>query len=613
MRRRTFLESAAAAAALAALPPAARAAAPRPHRFRFGAHAFELDGRRIVLRSGSMHYPRVPRPYWRDRLRKLRAMGLNTLCTYVFWNEHEPRPGEFDFTGQRDVAAYVRMARQEGLWVLLRPGPYVCSEWDFGGFPAWLLATAGLEVRSRDPRFLAAAGRYFQRLGQELAPLEAERGGPILMVQVENEYGSYGSDLDYLAAIRGLIRQAGFRAPLYTSNGPGMAMLRHGSLPDCASVINFGDGDSPEKAFAVLKRFRPQGPRMCGEFWDGWFDHWGERHHTTPPARSAAGLDWMLAHGISCNLYMAHGGTSFGFMAGANFDRRYQPDTTSYDYDAPLDEAGRPTPKFHALRAVLRKHLDPGEHLPDLPPPLAAVSIPWFDLTGRAPLAQLLQSGRPGPQPLPMEALGQSYGLVWYRTEIAADAAGKLAPRALRSYARVYQNGRLLGEIDRSRGHAGLEVSLRGGETLDIVVECMGRVNFGPRLPRQRQGITQRVLLAGVELPGWTMFSLPLDDLSSLRFAPLADAGDGPPGPAFYHATFTPAAAGDCFLDLRGWGKGYVWVNGHHLGRYWERGPQRSLFLPGCWLRPGPNEVIVFDWDANRPRRLRAVPDAIFG
>jgi beta-galactosidase len=610
MRRRTFLERAAAAAALAALPAGARAAARRPHRFRFGADAFELDGRPIVLRSGSMHYPRVPRPYWRDRLRKLRALGLNALCTYVFWNEHEARPGEFDFSGQRDVAAYLRAAQEEGLWVLLRPGPYVCSEWDFGGFPAWLLATDGIEVRSRDPRFLAAAGRYFDRLAQELAPLEAECGGPILMVQVENEYGSYGQDLEYLGAIRDLIRQAGFRAPLYTSNGPGMHMLRHGTLPDCASVINFGDGDSPEKAFAVAASFRPGGPRMCGEYWDGWFDHWGEHHHTTAPARAAQGLDWMLSRGISCNLYMAHGGTSFGFMAGANFDRNYQPDTTSYDYDAPLDEAGRPTPKFYALQAVLRKHLAPGERLPELPPPLPAASIPWFDLTGRAPLTQLLTAPRSAARPLPMEALGQSYGLVWYRTTIASDAAGTLVPQALRGYARVYQAGRLLGEIDRSRGQSSLDVSLRGGEPLDIVVECMGRVNFGPHLPHQRQGITDRVLLNGRELTGWAMVPLPLDDLSGLQFAPRA--GGEAPGPAFYRASFTPPEGGDCFLDLRGWGKGYVWVNGRNLGRYWERGPQRSLYLPGCWLRPGPNEVIVFDWDANRPRRLRAAPEPMF-
>ncbi|MGH9481338.1 MAG: beta-galactosidase, partial [Terriglobales bacterium] len=560
MRRREFLvQSAAAAAAVALGRPRARAAP-----------------RGVVLRSGSMHYARVPRPYWSDRMRKLRALGLNTLCTYVFWNLHERRPGEFDFSGNLDLAAYLRTAQQEGLWVILRPGPYVCTEWDFGGLPAWLVAPPAVQVRCNDPRFLAAAGRYLHRVGREVATLQGTQGGPLIMAQVENEYGSFGADHAYMAAIRDLVRQAGFEVPLYTADGPSPRLLAGGTLDDLPCAINFGDGDDPERAFAALAQFRPNGLRMCGEYWVGWFDHWGERHHTTPPEDAARGLEWMLSQNISCNLYMAHGGTSFGFMAGANFGRSYQPDTTSYDYDAPLDEGGRPTAKFQALREVYARHLNPGERLPGLPPPLPVITIPQFELAERAALAQFWSAPRPSPQPLPMEALGQAHGLIWYRTHIPAEVQGTLELLELRDYARIYQGGQLLGTLDRSLGQSSLAVSLGAG-SLDIIVENMGRINFGPKLQDNLQGITQRVQLNGSELTGWEIVSMPLDNLGKLRFATLKGTG-----PAFYRGAFELEASGDTFLDMRGWGKGYVWVNGHNLGRYWERGPQQTLYLPGC-------------------------------
>ncbi|MGH9476670.1 MAG: glycoside hydrolase family 35 protein [Terriglobales bacterium] len=604
MRRRSFILAGAAAAAASLLP---RALAQPRHRFEAGPNTFLLDGKPFVLRSGSMHYPRVPRPYWRDRMRRLRALGLNTLCTYVFWNLHEPRPGEFDFSGQNDLATYLRTAQEEGLYVLLRPGPYICTEWDFGGFPAWLLRPPGMRVRTGDPAFLRAAGRYLRAVGAQVAHLEAARGGPILMVQVENEYGSFGHDLTYLAAIRDLIRQAGFQAPLYTSNGPGQNMLRGGSLPDLTSVINFGDGDDPAQAFAELAKFRPHGPRMCGEYWVGWFDHWGEKHHTTPPADSARGLDWMLAQGISCNLYMAHGGTSFGFMAGANYGRNYEPDTTSYDYDAPIDEAGRLTPKFHALRAVIEKHLPAHERLPAPPAPLAAIRIQPLELNQHAPLSQRLRSPHRSPHPLPMETLGQSYGLVLYRTRIQRSAEGLLQPLELRDYARVYVNGRQVGELERSQQRIYLQVSLSAGDQLDILVENMGRINFGSRLQDNLQGIPRGVLMDLTALTGWEMFSLELDHPEQLHFAP-----GSVPAPAFHQGTFQVEAPGDTFLDLSAWGKGCAWVNGHNLGRFWDRGPQQTLYLPGCWLRPGSNEIIVFAWGQPRSFSLAGLLDPVW-
>jgi beta-galactosidase len=605
MRRRTFLASTAAAAVCAAAPRALRA---KGHEFAAGEDGFRLDGRPLVIRSGSMHYPRVPRPYWRDRMRKLRALGLNTVCSYVFWNLHEPRPGAFDFTGQNDLAAYVKTAQEEGLYVILRPGPYVCTEWDFGGFPAWLLRPPGVRVRSRDPRFLEASARYLKRVGAEVAHLQVERGGPILMVQVENEYGSYGDDLVYLGAIRDQIRAAGFRGVLYTSNGPGAKMLRGGSLPGLTSVINFGDDDNPEPAFAELKKFRATGPRMCGEYWCGWFDHWGERHHTTPPEHAARGLDWMLSRGISCNLYMAHGGTSFGFMAGANYGRNYEPDTSSYDYDAPIDEAGRPTAKFTAIRAVMEQHLPAGERLPELPAALPMISIPEFELAEFAPLRAALGVPQSAPAPLPMEALGQNYGLVLYRTQLPAAGQGTLQPLELRDYARVYVNGREMAELDRSRGRVTAEITAAAGDRLELLAENMGRINFGSKLADNQQGITASVRWNGTRLSGWEMYPLPLADVSRLPFTAGAAAG-----PGLYRGSLVLQAVGDTFLDMSGWDKGYVWVNGHNLGRFWRRGPQQSLFLPGCWLRRGRNEVIVFDYTPQAAPRLSASPEQRFG
>ena len=460
MKRREFVGTMLAPAVLPAL------AQPPAHTFSWRGEQFLLDGAPFVIRSGEMHYPRVPRPYWRDRMRKMRAMGLNTLCTYVFWNAHEPRQGKFDFTGNLDIAEYIRTAQSEGLYVLLRPGPYICTEWDFGGLPWWLLAT-DMKVRTADPQFLRAAALYMDRVGKELAGLQIHRGGPILMVQVENEYGSFGSDHEYMGAVRHMIQDAGFDCQLSTSDGSGKSNLAGGTLDGVLSVINFGDGGNPEHEFANFAAFRQNVPKMCGEFWYGWFDHWGEKHHTTLAGRGAAGVDWMLSHGISCNLYMAHGGSTFGYMAGANGDMVYQPTISAYDYDAPIDEAGRPNVKFHAMRDVLRKHLAPGERLPELPPALPMISIARFELTESAPLLSHL----PKPNahvgaPVSMEQLGQDYGFVLYRHEPTRTAKGTLEIGEVRDFAVV--RGKTL---DRRLHQNKLDVELAVGQPLDILVE----------------------------------------------------------------------------------------------------------------------------------------------
>ncbi|AUZ53845.1 hypothetical protein B1L07_00415 [Stenotrophomonas acidaminiphila] len=610
--RRQLLRAATLGLATLSLPPLALAATPGhggTAAFGWRGQNFLLHGKPFVIRGGEMHIGRIPRAHWRARLRMLRAMGLNTVGTYLFWNLHEPRPGRFDFEGQNDIAAFVRIAQEEGVWVILRPGPYACAEWEFGGFPAWLLKTPDLRVRTNDPRFVAAATRYLEAVGGQLAPLQIHRGGPILMTQVENEYGSFGSDHGYLASIRDALRAAGFDGLLYTADGPTERMLGGGTLPDVLATVNFGDDAAG--GFAAFARHRQGVPRMAGEFYPGWFDHWGERHHTAAdPARVARNLQWMLERDISFSLYMFHGGTSFGFMNGANDSATepYQPDTSSYDYGAPLDEAGRPTPAFHALRALIGGHLPAGETLPVVPPSPPMIAIAPVTLDASAPLQSLLGEPVRAVRPLTMEALDQAYGFVWYRARLPAAGKGALQVGDVRDMALLYQDGRRLGTLDRRRGDTALELEVQAGVPLDLLVENLGRINYGPRMVDERKGLLGPVRFAGKPVLDWEMHPLPLDDLSALRFSP-----GTPAAPAFHRGRFVLDALGDSFIDMRGWGRGHVWINGHHLGRYWHIGPQQTLLVPAQWLRRGENEVVVLELERDAPPlRVQGLVDPVF-
>jgi beta-galactosidase len=580
--------------------------APKPTTFTTQGEQFLLNGKSFIVRSGEMHYPRVPREYWRDRMRKMRAMGLNTLCTYVFWNLHEPVPGRFDFSGNLDLAAYLRTAQEEGLKVILRPGPYICTEWEFGGLPAWLLKEPGMKVRTADSRFLSAAARYLKRVGQEVEALQADRGGPIVMVQVENEYGSFGKDPVYKQAIRKAIVDAGFRVQLYTSDGPGQDMLAGGTFPDLLPTVNFGAGPECAEAFAELDTFRKGIPKMCGEYWAGWFDHYGKAHHTTEAKEGAEGVAWMLKRGISFNLYMFHGGTNFGFMNGANWTGRYAPDTTSYDYDVMLDEAGRPTPKFFAYREVIQASLPKGEKLPELPAQMPMIAIPSFHFTESARLSQLLKAPVRADAPLAMEALDQSYGYVLYRHRVAEASREVLEVKEVRDYALVLQGEQQFGSLDRRLRQSCLDVDLKAGEPLEILVENTGRINFDQPMLDERKGILGKVTLGGKELKGWDCFTLPLTNLDALTFQSSDIAA-----PAFHRATFTLQSVGDTFLDLRGWGKGQVFVNGHNLGRHWRIGPMDTLFCPATFLKVGRNDVVVLELEATSQRDMRGLVNSV--
>ena len=566
----------------------ALAFAAQAHTFAAVGDHFELDGRPFVVHSGDMHYPRVPEAYWRGRLRMAKAMGLNTVCTYAFWNLHEPKPGVWDFKGNNDIARYVRIAGEEGLKVILRPGPYICSEWDLGGIPAWTLKDRSMPIRSKDPRFMALAQAYFDHLGKEMRPLLVQNGGPIIMTQVENEYGSYGSDHDYMAGIRDALVKAGFTTQLFTSDGPSAGQIRDGSLPGIPETVNFGSG--APAAFAELAKSRPDGPRMIGEYWAGWFDPWGKRHSTSNLATNLKDLEWCLQNGVSFNLYMFHGGTNFGFMAGANGgSNSFEADVTSYDYDAALDESGRPTPKYAAFRDLLAKYSKEPLPQPDEVP--AGIAVPPAHLTLSRPLESPSDLGTPGDAPRSFEDLDQSYGLVAYRT--SAPEAGKqtLAVGRLMDYATVFVDGKRVGAMDRRLNQRSIDLDIpAAGATIELLVEDISRVNFGGAMPDERKGLEGPVTLGGKPLAGWTFTQYPLAAPPAAGYTP------GPKGvPAFYGGTLKVAAPGDTFLDLRPWNKGFVWVNGHNLGRFWNVGPQGTLYLPGAWLKKGANRVVVYD------------------
>ena len=586
--------------AFVGLPTQAKAQPPAPtgpHTLRANGDHFELDGKPFQIISGAIHYSRVPRAYWRDRLRKARAMGLNTVETYVFWNLHESSPGIFDFSGQNDIAEFIREAQQEGLFVILRPGPYVCAEWEFGGYPGWLLREPGMEVRSANPAFIAATSRWFHHLGQELAPLQSENGGPIFAVQVENEYGSFGSDHAYMEQIHHILLDSGIdKAMLYTADGADQ--LPNGSLPELPAVINFGTGNAKEE-FAKLAKLRPNAPKMCGEYWDGWFDHYGDKHHTASGADEAAEIKWMLEQGYSVNLYMFHGGTSFGWMNGANSNgKNYEPDTTSYDYDAPVSEDGELSPKFNLFRDVIAKAT--GSNPPALPALTPLQTFAPIHLASASSLWDNLPAPIESTEILSMEDVGQNYGYILYRTTLPSTHGGNLRLDELHDYAQIYLDGKLAGTIDRRLDQTKLPITVtHAGSRLEILVENTGRVNYGHTINRERAGITHQVLLGDTVITGWKIYPLPMSDVSYLTYK-----SDKCSGACFYHSNFQIDNPADTYLDTRTLGKGEVFINGQPLGRFWNAGPQGALYLPAPWLKKGANEIVVFDLNGQPGRSL---------
>jgi beta-galactosidase len=565
---------------------------PVKHSFMLGDTSFLLDGKPFQMISGEIHYPRVPREAWRQRMKMAKAMGINTIGTYVFWNVHEPQKGQYNFAGNNDIAAFVRTAQEEGLWVVLRPSPYVCAEWEFGGYPYWLQNIKGLVLRSTEPQYLQAYKNYIRQVGKQLSPFLVNHGGNILLVQLENEYGSYANDKTYLDVNRRLFIEAGFDGLLYTCDPA--RDVASGSLPGLLPAIN--GIDQPAQLKDLVKAYHQgKGPFYIAEWYPAWFDWWGTPHHTVPAAGYASKLDTALSAGISINMYMFHGGTTRGFMNGANcYDTSfYEPQTSSYDYDAPLDEAGNATGKFMLFRQVIQKHLPAGEQLPAVPPAKKTIAIARIPLQQATSLLQVLPAAQTAARPLTFEDLGQAYGYVLYRATLTGGSSGMLHIKELRDYGLVFINGKRAGILDRRLKQDSLYIQLPQGKiTLEILVENMGRINFGPNLLKNKKGITETVSLNGKELTGWQIFSLPFSNIQRISFAHKNNSNDLP---VLRKGVFTLTQTGDTYLDMRDWGKGCVWINGHHLGRYWQTGPQQTIYVPAEWLKKGNNEIVVFE------------------
>lgn len=593
---------------MAMLPPVS--AARKGGTFTVGDKTFLLNGKPFVVKAAELHYPRIPRPYWEQRIKMCKALGMNTVCLYVFWNIHEQQEGKFDFTGNNDVAEFCRLAQRNGLYVIVRPGPYVCAEWEMGGLPWWLLKKKDIRLREPDPYFMERVKLFERKVGEQLASLTIQNGGPIIMVQVENEYGSYGENKAYVSAIRDIVRQSEFdKVTLFQCDWA--SNFEKNGLDDLVWTMNFGTGADIDQQFRRLGELRPNAPQMCSEFWSGWFDKWGARHETRPAKAMVEGIDEMLSKGISFSLYMTHGGTSFGHWAGAN-SPGFAPDVTSYDYDAPINEYGQATPKYWELRRTMEKYNDGGK-LPAPPKaPMPVITIPKFVFTEYAPLGNGMGSSVQSRDIRSFEDMDMGWGIADYSTALPKTPVGSmLTLNEPHDFAQVFVDGKYIGKIDRVKNEKTLMLPpVEKGAELCIRIEAMGRINFG-RAIKDYKGITKEVTIsakmdgheASWNLKNWTIVPIPDNYETAVKALSvgtetskrtrqhaklLTKAG-------YYRGHFTLRKPGDTFLNMEAFGKGQVYVNGHAIGRFWNIGPQQTLYLPGCWLKQGRNEVIVLD------------------
>jgi len=571
------------------------------HSFAIANGNFLYDGQPIKIYSGEMHYERIPAPYWRHRLKMAKAMGLNAVATYVFWNYHETAPGVWDWTtGNRNIRQFVKTAAEEGLMVILRPGPYSCGEWEFGGYPWWLQKEKRLVVRTMNEPFLDSCRVYINQLAGQLKGLQVTEGGPIIMVQAENEFGSYVAQRPdiplethkkYSAAIRQELLDAGFDIPMFTSDGDWL--LKEGTIEGAHPTAN-GETDIDNLRKMLNPYTNDQGPYMVAEYYPGWLDHWGEPFEKVTTKDVYNQIEKYLTNGINFNFYMIHGGTNFAFTSGANYSDKkgIQPDITSYDYDAPISEAGWATVKYDSLRRLFKKYVS--YNVPEVPKaiPTIATSI---RLNKKVNLFDMIAKTKPvvNSYPMTFEDLNQGHGYVLYRKQFYMNTKGLLKIKGLRDFAVVYVNRQKVGELNRITGKDSIDVIIPKDGTLDILVENMGRINYGKLITENLKGIISPVYIDGKEVTGnWQMFKLPMDkvpNLSNYNSSYVLGL------PVVYEGSFTLNAIGDTFLDMENWGKGIVFVNGINLGRYWKIGPQQTLYLPGCFLKKGINKVIVFE------------------
>ena len=576
---------------------------------------FLLNGEEFRIYSGCIHYFRVPQALWKDRLAKLKAAGLNTVETYVAWNMHEAKRGEYVFSGMADIVKFIKTAQELGLYVILRPGPYICAEWDLGGLPAWILADKNVVLRCMNKPYLAYVEEWFKVLFDKVRDLQITRGGNIIAMQIENEYGSYGNDKEYLQYIADLMKKCGAEVLLFTADGNWSNFISGGGLPGVYKTLTFGSNAAG--AFSALKGLQDENmPKTCMEFWDGWFDHWGEKHHVRPPKQVEKEIKDFLDAGANFNLYMFHGGTNFGFTAGANHFGDYQPTTTSYDYNAPLNEWGDYTPLYHVLRALMLKERGLSESDLPLPPAPKYTDIGMVKMTEFASLKGNLDNigtkHRSG-NPASMEDLGQQSGYMYYSTVMQGKyALQPLAVNGIHDLAYISVNGGAPKRVYRNKKGlfgkkdvASCKFLQGAGEklTLDIFLDCMGRVNYGARI-YDRKGI-ESVTYGNQLLFGWDIWTLPMDNLQKLSYDGVKSV------PCFMRGTFDAKSTGECFVHLKGFVKGFVTVNGFNLGRYWNIGPQKALWLPSCLLKEKDNEIVVFEQEGYSAAQVEitSVPD----
>jgi Beta-galactosidase len=572
------------------------------HTFTIANGSFLYDGKPMQIHSGEMHYARVPAPYWRHRLQMMKAMGLNAITTYVFWNYHETSPGQWDWkTGNRNLREFIKTAGEEGLLVILRPGPYCCAEWEFGGYPWWLPKTEGLVIRTDNKPFLDSCRVYINQLAAQVRDLQVTKGGPVVMVQAENEFGSYVAQRKdiplevhkkYAAQIRQQLLDAGFNVPMFTSDGSWL--FKGGAIEGALPTAN-GE-DNVEKLKQVVNEYHGGvGPYMVGEFYPGWLSHWAEPFPRVSAESVVKQTKKYLDNGVSFNYYMVHGGTNFGFTSGANYSNatNIQPDMTSYDYDAPISEAGWATEKYNAIRDLMVKTV--GYKVPAVPARIPVIAIPQIKLDKTVDVMSMVEGMKAveNDSPMTFEDLNQGHGYVLYRRHFNQPISGVMKVNGLADYAVVYVNGEKVGELNKVFDRDSIEVNVPFNGVLDILVENMGRINYGARIVQSSKGITKPVTIDGNEITGrWQMYGLPMDRMPVMN--KLA-AGYKAGMPVLYRGTFNVDKVGDTFLDMEKWGKGIVFVNGINLGRYWKVGPQQTLYLPGCFLKQGQNEVVVFE------------------
>ena len=576
---------------------------------------FFIDGEKTQIIAGAMHYFRIHPDYWRDRMEKMVACGINTLETYIAWNVHEPKQGEFDFSSPwTDIKKFILLAEELGLYVIVRPGPYICSEWDFGALPAWLLKDPGMRLRCANPSFLKVVDRYLKRVCEEIADLQYEKKGPIIAVQLENEYGSYGNDKTYLRFLLNVLRKSNIEVPIFTSDGSCPWMLNGGTLPEVFKTVNFGANATDH--FTKLREYQPDGPLVCMEYWNGWFTHWGEKKKRRDALDAAESLDEILKQGASVSIYMFHGGTNFGFMNGANCiddnnERIYQPIVTSYDQDAPLSESGELTEKYHAFRDVIGKYKNlPSLQIKETP----TKAYGKVNLTEYATLFQsldILGERHLNATPEPMEYFGQDYGFILYRTTFKnPHEKFKITIQYPHDRALIFINGKFIGTVDRNMKDPAVTTECDEDDLqIDILVENMGRINYGAYLYDQK-GITEGCRLNRQFLFGWQIFTLPLKDLQNIKYSPIAGLKKQDT-PTFYKGTFNTDTPCDTFLEIPTGEKGVAWINGFNLGRYWDIGPQKRLYVPAPLLQKGSNELILFEQHNLRQKKavFKAKPD----